>query len=159
MMERLNSFFEQVRQAPMLMQQQALAYRQFMTEHPEECQRRALIGTVALGVMALAATLFSARVRPLSCAVLTPMITIYSQASWMIFSFNRTPESKTDEAIAKDTKRAIRYSLIALTVIGTGATAALLKKLSGFAALFALLTLGTAAAHLHIEKAFTEITE
>lgn len=143
----------------MLMYQQALAYRQFMTENPEECQKRALIGTISLGVMALAATLFAARVRPLSCAVLTPMVPLYSVASTLIFFWERMPKDQMDEAYANDMKRVIRYSLIALSMIGTGATGAFLKELSGFSALFALFTLGTAAAHLHFENATLKRTE
>lgn len=152
-MEGVKSFFQLVRQAPTLAHQQAVAYRTHMTQNPEECQRKALVGTIALGVIALAGTALAVKFRSLSSAAFTPMVTVYSQAAWLIYSFNRTPENKTDETIAKDMKLWIRYSLVALSVLGAGATTVLLNKLSGFAALFALLTGGTAAALAHFESA------
>lgn len=132
--------------------QQVVAYRAHMAENPEERQKKALIGTIALGVIALAGTALAVKLRSLSSVVFTPMGMVYSQASWLIYGFNRTPEDKTDEAIAKDTKLWIRYSLVALSTLGLSTTAVLTKKLSGFAALFALLSLGTAGALAHFES-------
>ena len=49
--------------------------------------------------------------------------------------------------------------MIALTVFGVCSTGVLLKKLSGFAALFALLSAGTTGALAHFEAAALQRVE
>lgn len=152
-MEKLNSFFTQVRQAPTLACQRYNAYCTFIQDHPDESLHRALIGTIALGIIALVGTGIAMKLRSLSCAALTPMVTYYAQSAWLIYSFNRTPENEVDREIAKDTKIFIRYSLIALAALGIVGTGVLLRNTPGLAALFALLSVGTAGALAHFESA------
>ncbi|QVL58080.1 MAG: hypothetical protein KFB93_03095 [Simkaniaceae bacterium] len=148
-MENLNQALAFVRKIPEQVQTSVLAYHQEILQKPEQSQQRALILTVALTVIAAIGTGFAIRKNSLTSAAFTPLVVLYSQASVLIYSLKLKPESEIDETIALDQKKIIRYALIALTVFGGLGTAALLQKLSGFAALFALLTAGSGAALWH----------
>ena len=144
-MEYLSSITE----IPEKIYESVLGYHQEIKDKPDQSQKRALILTVALTVIAAIGTGFAIKNKSLTAAAFTPLIVLYSQASVLIYSLKLNPKSKVDETIAFDQKKIIRYALVALTVFGGLGTAVLLKKLSGFAAFFALLTAGTGAALWH----------
>lgn len=127
-----------------------LSYNQEIKEKPEQSQKRTLILTVALAVIAAIGAAFAVSKGSLAAAIFTPLIVLYSQASVLSYSLKLKPTDKIDERIALDQKNIIRWGLIGLTVLGApGIAAALHQKLYGFAALFALLTAGTGAAAWH----------
>lgn len=127
-------------------------YRTYLQQNPEECKRRALIGTLALGAIAFGGVGLAVGLNSLSSMVFAPMVVGYVQAAWLIHSFDLSPQGSEDKAIAKEMKQWIHVSLISLSVFGAGSTAVLLSNLSGFAALFALLTAGTCGASFHFDS-------
>ena len=158
-MENIRANLSLVRQFPGEFQQKVVAYHQEILEKPEQSQKRALILTVALAVISTVGTVYAVRKKSLTSAAFTPLVVLYTQASYLIYSLKMKPESKIDETIAIDQRKIIRYALIALTIFGGVETAVLLKKLSAFTALFALLTAGTGAALWHDQGIVVTLAE
>ena len=147
-MESSNNF--SITEIPGKIYEAVLAYDQEIKEKPEQSQKRTVILNVALTALAVLGTAFAVKKGSLAAAAFTPLVVLYSQASVLTYLLKLKPADKIEERIACDQKNIIRYGLIALIALGNlGAAVALRQKLSGFAALFALLAAGTGAALWH----------
>lgn len=134
-------------------------YDQEMKEDPELSRNRTFGLTLALTAIATAGAIFAAKERSLSTAFFTPLIVLYSQESFLIYSLKLDESGEVEQKIAKDQEKIIRYALVALTFFGAMGVAAHFDGVSKFmipkfaplklASLFSLLSVGTGAALWH----------
>ncbi len=134
-------------------------YDQEMKEDPELSRNRTLGLTLALTAIATAGAVFAAKERSLSTAFFTPLIVLYSQESFLIYSLKLDESGEVEQKIAKDQEKIIRYALVALTFFGAMGVAAHFDGVSRFmipkfapvklAALCSLLSVGTGATLWH----------
>jgi len=159
-MEKISPYVERLTRMYQDSYQAITAYDQEMKQNPEISRSRTLGLTLALTAIATAGAVFAAKERSLSTAFFTPLVVLYSQESFLIYSLNFDAESDSvQQKLAKDQEKIIRYALVALTFFGAMGVAAHFDGVSRFmipkfapvklAALCSLLSVGTGATLWH----------
>jgi len=158
-MEKISPYVERLTRMYQDSYQAITAYDQEMKEDPEISRSRTLALTLALTAIATVGAVFAAKERSLSTAFFTPLVVLYSQESFLIYSLKLDESGEVEQKIAKDQEKIIRYALVALTFFGAMGVAAHFDGVSRFmipkfapvklAALCSLLSVGTGAALWH----------
>ncbi len=125
----------------------AQAYHHEILDNPEQSRQRCLILTVALTVIGTMSTGVAIKKRLFNVIPFT-VLTSYSFIPMvLIHSLNRESTTEIDDILSKDHIKMMQHFLLGIAVIGGIGAAVEMGRLSGFAALYALVA-GVATASL-----------